>query len=68
MAVGVLTKIREAKFKSFLRPNDKITIKVKVISKVDKHLQMEGRIIKNDASIALIKFNCANIEGPDLIH
>ncbi len=68
MAIGVLTKIREAKFRSFLRPHDKITIKVKVVSKVGDHFQMEGQITKDDKTIALVKFNCSNIESSSLLH
>jgi len=67
MAIGVLTKIREAKFKSFLRPNDEILLKVRIVSIIDHHFQMEGSILKNDTTVALVKFNCANIEGRALI-
>ena len=68
MAIGVLTKIRDAKFRSFLRPHDSITIKVKVISKVGDHFQMEGLISKDEKTVALVKFNCANIESSSLVH
>ncbi len=68
MAIGVLTKIRDAKFRSFLRPHDSITIKVKVISKVGDHFQMEGLISKDEKTVALVKFNCANIESSSLLH
>ena len=68
MAIGVVTKIRDAKFKSFLRPHDEIVLNVRVVSEVGNHFQMEGSISKDEKTVALVKFNCANIEASALVH
>ena len=67
LAVGVVTKIREAKFKSFLRPQDEILLKVRVVSDLDPHFQMEGTISKGETTVARVKFNCSNIDESLLI-
>ena len=68
MAIGVVTKIKNAKFKGFLRPGDDITLEVEVLAQVGDQFQMKGVILKGEAQVAVVTFNCANIPSEKLLN
>ena len=45
-ALGVLSRIKDAKFKSFAKPSDELVVKVKLIEKVHHAIEFTGTITK----------------------
>ncbi len=46
-AIGVLSKVYQAKFINFAKPNDQLEIRVKLVDKTDNYFVFTGEIIKN---------------------
>ncbi|MGB5217474.1 MAG: 3-hydroxyacyl-ACP dehydratase FabZ family protein [Smithella sp.] len=57
--LGVVTRIKDAKFKNFARPGDTITITVTLDDKVDNAYYMSGTIRIEDKLILKIIFQAA---------
>ena len=57
--LGVVTRIRDTKFKNFAKPGDTLTIKVTLDDKVDNAYYMSGTIRIDDKLILKIIFQAA---------
>ena len=57
--LGVVTRIKDTKFKNFARPGDTLTIKVTLDDKVDNAYYMSGTINIDDKLILKIIFQAA---------
>jgi 3-hydroxyacyl-[acyl-carrier-protein] dehydratase len=57
--LGVVTRIKDTKFKNFARPGDTLTIKVTLDDKVDNAYYMSGMIYIDDKLILKIIFQAA---------
>jgi 3-hydroxyacyl-[acyl-carrier-protein] dehydratase len=49
-ALGVLSRIKDAKFKSFAKPGDTLRIQVELIEKIENAMEFTGKIIKKNES------------------
>lgn len=57
--IGVVTRIKDSKFKNFARPGDTLTIKVELNDKIDNAYYMNGTIYVGDKLIMKIVFQGA---------
>lgn len=57
--LGVVTRIKDTKFKNFARPGDTLTIKVNLDDKVDNAYYMSGTIFVDEKLILKIIFQAA---------
>jgi len=57
--VGVVTRIKDTKFKKFARPGDTLFIHVELTDKIKNAFYMTGKILVNDQTIMLVKFQGA---------
>jgi 3-hydroxyacyl-[acyl-carrier-protein] dehydratase len=60
-ALGVLRAIHQAKFKSFARPGQALTIKVELIDQMENSFRFKGKIIVDGAVIMFNEFTLVNI-------
>ncbi|MCF8058298.1 MAG: hypothetical protein K9K67_03320 [Bacteriovoracaceae bacterium] len=68
-ALGVLSRIKDAKFKSFARPGDILTIEVELIEKLENAFEFKGVIKKEKGSEVIMKnhFLLTNISSSLLV-
>ncbi len=65
-ALGVLRAVHLAKYKTFARPGETLTIKVEMIDKLENTFRFKGRIEKDDQCIMFNEFTLINIEDSKL--
>lgn len=70
-ALGVLSRIKDAKFKSFAKPGDTLTINVELVEKVDDAIEFKAFITKNnkegDTVIMRNRFLLTNVPSEYLV-
>lgn len=65
-ALGVLRAVHLAKYKTFARPGELLTIKVDLIDKLEHSFRFKGRIESNNECIMFNEFTLVNIEESKL--
>ena len=65
-ALGVLVKVKQARFRGFARPGDQLTIKVKLIEQVGGLLDFKGTVSTNGKVIMNNSFQLTNIKSDEL--
>jgi 3-hydroxyacyl-[acyl-carrier-protein] dehydratase len=65
-ALGVLRAVHLAKYKSFARPGEALTIKVELVDQLENSFRFKGRIEKEGACIMFNEFTLVNIDESKL--
>lgn len=65
-ALGVLRSIHSAKYKSFARPNDKLTISVDLVDQLENSFHFKGKIECEGKKIMVNEFTLMNISEAQL--
>ena len=65
-ALGVLRAVHNAKYKSFARPSDQLTIRVELIDRVENSFRFKARISSQERVIMFNEFTLVNIEDSKL--
>lgn len=60
--LGVVTKVSNAKFKSFVKPGDELIMDVSLVDQVSNAYYMKARSTVNGKTVMAIEFSCALIE------
>lgn len=66
-ALGVLVRVRGARYRGFARPGDRLQITVKLRERVDQLFEFSGEVRCRDAVILKNEFQLANIPSKALI-
>ena len=61
LALGVLSRIYDSKFKGFARPNDELHIKVTLIENIENVFRFKGSILKRGEILLKNEFSLMNI-------
>jgi 3-hydroxyacyl-[acyl-carrier-protein] dehydratase len=65
-ALGVLRGVHRAKYKSFARPSDQLTIRVELLDRVENSFRFKGQISSGERVIMFNEFTLVNIEDSKL--
>ena len=65
-ALGVLVKIKQARYRGFARPGDQLKIRVDLESKLDSIFEFRAKISANDVTVMQNRFQLANIPSKTL--
>lgn len=70
-ALGVLMRVRGAKFRGFARPGEILQIHVDLVDQLDSVFEFKGRITLNETLVMSNSFQLANVpsvqlQGPDV--
>lgn len=65
-ALGVLIRVKDARFKSFARPGDQLTISVNLIDRIGDVFEFKATITIGDRTIMQNEFQLANIPSKTL--
>jgi 3-hydroxyacyl-[acyl-carrier-protein] dehydratase len=60
--LGVVSKVSNAKFKNFVKPNDLLEMEVELVDQVSNAYYMKGKSRVNGKVVMSIEFTCALIE------
>ena len=62
-ALGVLVRVRQAKFKSFVRPGDELLARVRLNMQANSLFDFSGEIQRDEQTIMRIEFQLMNVES-----
>ncbi len=65
-ALGVLRAVHSAKYKSFARPSEPLTIRVELLDRVENSFRFKARMSSHDRVIMFNEFTLVNIEEAKL--
>jgi 3-hydroxyacyl-[acyl-carrier-protein] dehydratase len=65
-ALGVLRAVHRAKYKSFARPSDQLTIRVELLDRVENSFRFKAQISSHERLIMFNEFTLVNIEDAKL--
>jgi len=60
--LGVVTKVSNARFKSFVKPGDTLSMKVELLDQVGHAFYMKGQSRVNGKLVVSLEFSCALVE------
>jgi len=66
-ALGVLSRVKDARYKSFARPGDLLHIQVDLIESLDNYFEFKAKILRGDKLIMSNHFILSNILSQELI-
>lgn len=66
-ALGVLSRVKRCKYKSFLRPGDEVFVKVELEEAMDQQFHFKARVEQEGSLIMYSEFVLANIEAKKLL-
>lgn len=70
-ALGVLSRIKEAKFKSFARPGDRLTLEIELVEQLQDFYEFKGKVFKgeetNKVLIMANRFCLTNVPSSALL-
>lgn len=59
--LGVVAKVENARFKSFLRPKDQLTLKVELKKEMMNAYVFNGKIYKEGKAVTSVDFTCMSV-------
>lgn len=59
--LGVVAKVENARFKSFLRPKDQLTLKVELKNEMMNAYVFNGKIYKEGKAVTSVDFTCMSV-------
>lgn len=65
-AIGVLLKIKQARYKTFARPGDLLTVTVTLVENLDHVFDFTGKVSVGDRQVMKNQFQLANIKSSTL--
>ncbi len=60
--IGVITRVKNAKFKNLVRPHDQLLMEVELVSQLENAYYFKGKTKVQSKVIAVIEFTCALIK------
>ncbi len=60
--LGVVSKVSNAKFKSFVKPGDTLCMQVELVDQIGNAFYMKGKSRVNGKIVVSIEFSCALVE------
>ncbi|TWU42103.1 3-hydroxyacyl-ACP dehydratase FabZ family protein [Novipirellula artificiosorum] len=65
-ALGVLVKVKQARYRGFARPGDQLTIEVKLVERTGEVFEFIGKVLSTDKTISKNRFQLTNLASTAL--